>query len=498
MAIDVLPIPSTSGGGSTSPFDAPFQYNFSSETKGSTVTLDLTNTVSAGSYTFRGVAEPYYAPNYVQLLDSTNTVVGSGSLSKTNGSLGTTNSATYLGSVTASSAFSKIKFYNSTGQQVMFSSTVPTTPNYHIIISSGSRTEATSLFLTKLLSDSNATAFTTTSTSAPAGTPFLEWVFNNKYYVMTQSITGNPTGSTNTIRIYAWDFSTNSWSSALASTNPSTIGMNSYATFYNGSNSYWIFKNGKIMIYNHYMYNTSNSGTPVQANRAWTFDMNTNSLSSHIPSSVSMLTYGCGSYNPTNDEWYHLPDRGSFGNGGYYITRIKNDMTTENMGISNNVYQTYGFVMAENSANPKIAAAWIAQGNNYWVGGEVASWSNGNTFPTSINITYSTNPNNYAYTEGVGQINGVVSTIFGQSAWIGVSRSKDFNFYTSPSVSTSSTLYSRNTASYFGSGSNSGYWNHIQPINSTSHGYVRYLSLVESSGAVGGNVVPFPTSITMP
>lgn len=504
MASTVFPVPASGGGASSSPFDAPFQFNFNGGEFGQTVTLDLTNTVGAGSYTFSGVANYQSVPYGVQLLDASGTVVGSGTFSVSQGSLNTENSGSYNGSITATSAFTKIKFYGDGGNIVRFSSTVPTTPNYHISISSGSRTESNTTWETKIFSDANKVTLGAGPTTVPSGFYICGWYWNQKFYAMTQSIEGNPTGSTNTVRIYAWNYSTQSWSASLASGNGSTIGKNNFATFYQSKlhNIIFPFKNGKVMIYNSYMFNTNGSGTPDYAGSAWTFDMNTNSLSGTSVTGASLF-YGASAYNPTNDEWYHQPQRsGGYGTANQQWARIQNDYTNTYMS-TNYQNQSGGVLMAcQNAANPKIAANLSNYSQGYLSAESALAWSTGSL--TSSYTTNSTTHGNYGWmAQNLNSFNGTKSV---QTTFNGVSNillaigtsSTETSFVGGPyQFPTSSAGYQQvgpyGSINNFGQAGGTNYYS-IQPINSTQYGIVKYNDFTGNTA----EVVPFPPSVTLP
>lgn len=507
MAISQYPL-SLSGSGGVTPFDAPFQYNFPSEQTGSEVVLDLTNTIGSGTYTFSGKANGRQVPTFIELKDSSGTSVGSGSLSTSQGTWGEVNTGTYTGNITATAGFSKIIFKGTNGGVVQFSSSAPTAPSYHVTISAGTRNSSTSDFIGKLATGNNVIIKTDGPTSLPAGQYKIggaEWYFNNKYYQMTQSITGNPTGSTNTIRVLEWDFSTQSWTT-ITSANPSTIGMNSSATFYSSSyhNRVFVFKNGTVIIYNHYMFNTNGSGTATYAIRAWRFDGS--SLSSVTPNSSNNFFLGSSSYNAVNDEWIHFPFGGWGWSNPNEISRLTNSGGVSRMYMSSRTSNSSnGTGLVQNSATPKIIFAGML--GSYYGADYISSWSADGGLTGSSYTTNSTSPHWYGfgsnflnnpYTTYIGTFNGV------SNCYIGVEANDDIKIIVGPHPIASATsasyslIFTFDTTSYTGPnrtllGSN--YHAQIQPINSTEIG----LFLRPKNDYISGNLyaIPFPSTVSL-
>lgn len=500
---------SSLGGSSITPFSPAFVYNFSSETSGAEVVLDLTSTISAGTYVLSGTTRGRFAPYSAVLKDSSNNIVGSANFSSVSqGTYGSTNNGSFSGNITASAPFSKIVFKGRNGAQVFFDSTAPTSPAYHISLVSGTRDKSTTDLIGKLILDSGAIVKTNGPSSLPAGQYKVggaEWYFNNKYYVMTQSITGNPTGSTNTIRIQEWDFTTQAWTQK-ASSNPSTISMQAYATFYDDPyyNRVWVFKNGTVMIYNHYMFNTNASGTPTYGVKAWRFDGS--SLSGISPVSTYNFFRGSSSYNPTNDEWIHF----GFGDWGWSTPneniKITNAGSVSRMyGSSRTSNGSNGIGLVQNAASPKITFCGML--GSYFGSDYFSGWTNDGGLTGSAYTTNSTTPTNYGWGANIlsnamscyiGTFNGSSNMYFVTEAGQNDKRTIIAQHPIATTTSANYNLLFNFTYADFNNSNqiayDSNYVSHLQPINSTQVGLFVY-----NRNSVNANmaVVPFPVTVTL-
>lgn len=509
MEDGIVPISfrSLSSSGGVTPFDSPFQYNFSSEVKGSYIDLDLQSEIPAGTYQFSGVAAGFQGPSRIQLLNSSNTIVGSGSMSGSGGGgWDATNSATYLGNITANQGFSKLRFLgNSSGSQVKFQSNAPTVPSYHVIIAAGSRSISNEKIMNRIFaSANNIVTYANSPTTVPAGQnviPGMEWFYNGSYYTMTQTIVGNPTGSTNTIIVLKWDYTSQTWTQ-VASTNPSAIGMQSFATFYNDGyyNRPWVFKNGRVVIYNSYMFNTSGSGTPTYATNAWVFNCTNNSLSSLSLPNTAILQTGSSAYNPTNDEWFHFPSRGNFGVNNSYLARIPNSGSITSTSTQASNYNSQAAVFVENNATPKIS---ISYQNSQGYGQAQSATSFASGFTTSL---YNTNGSQGSYTAihqfgdnnttlNVGTFNSISDYYLTGLIW-----DSNYKFgggtYTFPAGAAGYTqLAPYDTYSLTEDDLNDSYRYTLMPIDGNQYGLIKRPKTYSSG--LSTFIIPFPTTVTL-
>ena len=391
-----------STGGSVTPLSAPFSYNFAVATSGLYVDVDLTDGISAGTYTISGVCNTKKQPRRVQLLDSSGNIVGSATTTITTGSFSTaTNAASYTSIVTATQAFSKVRLLGSTtGSAVYFPPTAPT-GNYHLLISPGTRTIVDTSIFDKMATQTGATAYTNHPTTVPEGFLLHSWVFSGKYYAMTGSVdpaNSSPSSAiTNNIKVFAWNYATSTWSASLATTRtPTTIGINAYSILMttNGSIADYQFKNGKIVIKFSSVKNVDSGTTISTPGLAWVFDSVNNTLIGLNPGNSALLNPGAAAYNPTNDEWYVVSGQVSNGGGTYstsLINKLTNVVAVENMYVNALAFpevSTAGGtieIYCENAAAPKILAmAGDSSAQLYLFGIDSGAWSNGGVVTKEI------------------------------------------------------------------------------------------------------------------
>jgi hypothetical protein len=371
MPVNVFPAPSTSS--SLTPFDAPFSYTWGTSREGVSITLDLTNSVPAGTYTaaITHTAPSTNAPAKVEFLSANDTVVASTT------TITTVSTSSITAVLAPTSSFTKIRLSGTSRGSTVVVGSAST-----ISLSIGTRTVSVINYWDKMKTANNIIRHTNHPTTLPDAT-FIwgnaAWYFNNKlYYLMSdrdQNAFASDTGTSN-FRVYAWDYTNGTWSSNLGTNISATSIFSTNYKFYGSWQwSVFTFKNGNVLLRPQYL--TVNNSTFQQTNKALFFNLSGNSTSIITFSDsthAAIASVGASCYNSVNDEWYitggsvYSSANGSWveGNG---LVRFSNNGTFSNRTTPDSFTSSYAEdfqLFVENVASPKMQLIYPDTGNNLY------------------------------------------------------------------------------------------------------------------------------------
>lgn len=508
---------STSSGASLTPFDSPFSYQWGTSREGVSIILDLTNAVPAGTYTatITHTSPSTNAPAKVEFLSSNDTVIASTT------SITTVSTTSVTAILAPTSSFTKIRLSGNTkGSTVMVGSTNT------VSLSPGTRTVSTVTYWDKMKTANNVIRHTNHPTTNPDATytwTCATWYFNGKlYYVMAdrdQNAIAVDNGTSN-YRIYAWDYATSTWSSALGTTlSATTIFSTNYKFYSPESASIFTFKNGNVLI--RFQYMTVNNNTYQPTNKGFFFNLSANTTSVITFSDTThgaIAGTGGSCYNSVNDEWYftggtvYSSSSGSWVNGNG-IVKFTNSGTFSSRTTPDSFGPSYAEdfqLFVENVATPRMQLIYTDTGNNLYgvyyptfagtavksdVGSASASGTSADGYPmTSLHRGKYCIPasiggiDGYMYAPDTAEPRGLFGTIatFDQGSF-----SSGSSFASLPVLANKNNWVIQPAEGESGDGSTV---YQLGPINSTTLAAVKFNK--SRDGVYGTIALPFPSPVT--
>lgn len=361
MSVNVYPVASAS---SVTPINGAFDYNFSTAVYNTTVTVDFTDPVPASTYTISGVTNGGFPVWKIQLLNSSNSMVGEALTTYVSGSYSSNNAGTYTASITASAAFTKIKLIGLNGvQSIQFNSIAPTGA-FHIALRPGTRTITARSIFQKIRDAGEGANYSISGVTLPTGYPYAYWIYNAKLYVWWGTVDVSITPSSavvNTQGIRAYNFATSSWEANIVTFNSSIFGVNTWATLptvalTTANMAQYVFKNGNVLLRVARLYNTDGTTTQLYGGYSFFFNLSAATVTNKTASvNTAGLLGGALAYSPTADTYYSM----GYLNNGVYADRI---YKVTNAGVIstvttsvNTLSQDFGYLWAEDAATPKVA-----------------------------------------------------------------------------------------------------------------------------------------------
>ena len=517
MPVNVYPVASAS---SVTPINGAFDYNFTSNSFNTTVTVDFTDSIPAGTYTISGVSQGGFPVWKVQLLNGSSVVV-EGLTTYVSGTYAATNGSTYTVALTVPSAFNKIKFIGLNGaQSVKFDSTAPTGA-FHIALRPGTRTITARSIFQKIRDAGEGANYSIAGLTLPTGNPYAFWIYNAKLYVWygTQAVGATPASATvNTQGIRAYNFATSSWESPIVTFNSNILNVNTWATIpsnaLNTANiAQYVFKNGNVLLRVAQVYNTDGTTNLTYGTYSFFFNLTAGTVTNKNASisDIAGLLNGAMAYVPVSDTWYATGynNNGTFGQYVYKITNA--GAITGVFTTTNNISVSYNYLWVENSTTPRIA---FISNDSADSGAQWRSVQSNGTLDTMItNSTPLTSGNMGALTK-----NGDVRNVFVDVDLFGLTNSSfRMNFpttnptpvyqnYTYPTstgngtgdyavfAQTSVVTETPFTGTHFTDANNSSLSAYFQPISSTDYGVV--FRATSGTLSTRANIVVCPISST--
>lgn len=385
MSITVYPPASSS---SLTPLSGSVEYTFSTQATGSSITIDFTDPVPAGTYSISGITEGGFPVRQIKAKNSAGATVGTGTTTFSVGSFGTSNNGSFaINSFTATDSFTKMEFAGLDGiSAVRFSSS---TTVIHVKILPGSREVTQKSLLDILAEDPGTQTYDLSNVPLPSGplnTSYIvrDWFYNGKLYIWWASqLAGTAPDSSITVNmgIKAYDFATQTWGNNIVTFNPSTgWGYNTWSRIaYGYGPSYvaaYIFKNGNVMFRIPYWLLTNASTTVNNGDRGMFFNLNAGTVTAvngTFANAADAVQGSMYAYNPANDEYY-VSGRQISSTYGQRITKLTNTGGVTTVFNTNSQGSNYGALWCTNSTTPKISF-WSANQNN--TGQDWYSYDNG-------------------------------------------------------------------------------------------------------------------------
>lgn len=362
MSVNVYPVATSS---SITPINGAFDYNFSAAVSAPAVTLDFTDPIPSGTFTVSGVTNGGFPVWKVQLLNSSNAVVVEGLTTYVSGTYASGNAGTFTVSLTATTAFAKIKFIGLNGvQSLQFNATAPTGA-YHLSLRPGTRTLTARSIFQKIRDAGEGANYSIAGVTLPTGFPYAYWIYNAKLYVWWGTVDIGITPSSavvNTQGIRAYNFATSSWEANLVTFNSNILNVNTWATIpatglTTANIAQYVFKNGNVLLRTGRIYNTDATTTSSYGGYSFFFNLSAGTVTSKTTSISNAAGFlnGPMAYVPASDTWYAT---GYLNNGVYpdSIYRITNAGVISSLFSTTNAQSNdFNYLWVENSATPKIS-----------------------------------------------------------------------------------------------------------------------------------------------